>query len=63
MRLFPFFADDNLRLRSNSCYAAKGFSPEGREGRNLPLSSQCESVPSQAQHRLHFRETAGRRQM
>ena len=63
MLFFLFVADDNMRLRSNACYAAEGFSPEGREGRNLPLPSEPESVPSQAQHRLRYGETPSRRQM
>lgn len=52
-----FFADDNMRLRSNACYAAKGFSPERREGWSIPLPSQCESLPCQAQHHLHYGKT------
>jgi hypothetical protein len=40
--VLPVFVDDNMRLRSNTCYAAEGFSPERREDWSISLQSECE---------------------
>jgi len=40
--LLSVFVDDNMRLRSNACYAAEGFSSERRENWSISLQSECE---------------------
>jgi len=40
--ILPVFVDDNMRLRSNTCHAAEGFSSERRENWSVSLQSECE---------------------